>query len=94
VFVLGVGLGVYQPAYYPLVARIVDPRIRTQAYGWTLVFAGCGALFAIPLAGFGEHHSYRVAFAILAGLVLLGAAVIASSTREVAADVERVSAAS
>jgi branched-chain amino acid transport system ATP-binding protein len=91
VFVLGIGLGVYQPAYYPLVARIVDARIRTQAYGWTLVFAGLGALIAVPLARFGEHQSYRVAFVILAGLVLLGAAVIASSSRQVAADLERVS---
>jgi MFS family permease len=93
VFVLGVGLGVYQPAYYPLVARIVDPRIRTQAYGWTLVFAGLGALFAVPLARFGEHQSYRVAFAILAGLVLLGAAVIASSGRRVADDIDRITGA-
>lgn len=92
VFVLGVGLGVYQPAYYPLVARIVDPRIRTQAYGWTLVFAGLGALFAVPLARFGEQESYRIAFAVLAGLVLLGAAVIASASRLVAEDVAAVSA--
>lgn len=89
VFVLGVGLGVYQPAYYPLVARIVDPRIRTQAYGWTLVFAGLGALFAVPLARFGEQQSYRVAFAVLAGLVALGAAVIASASTLVAHDVAR-----
>jgi branched-chain amino acid transport system ATP-binding protein len=92
VFVLGIGLGVYQPAYYPLVARIVDPRCRTQAYGWTLVCAGLGAVAAIPLTALGEHAGYRLAFALLAGLVALGALVIASSTREVAADVARISA--
>jgi branched-chain amino acid transport system ATP-binding protein len=91
VFVLGVGLGVYQPAYYPLVARIVDPRCRTQAYGWTLVCAGMGAIAAIPLTALGEHAGYRLAFAVLAGLVALGALVIASSTREVAADAARFS---
>jgi predicted MFS family arabinose efflux permease len=91
VFVLGVGLGVYQPAYYPLVARIVDPRCRTQAYGWTLVCAGMGAIAAIPLTALGEHAGYRLAFGVLAGLVALGALVIASSTREVAADAARFS---
>jgi MFS family permease len=89
VFVLGIGLGVYQPAFYPLVARIVHPQIKTQAYGWTLLFVGFGAILAIPLARFGEHGSYRVAFAILAGLIALGALIIASASRRVVADIER-----
>ena len=89
VFLFGVGLGVYQPAYYPLVARIVNPLVRTQAYGWTLLFVGFGALFAIPLARFGEHVSYRGAFAILAALVCVGAAVLASASPRVQGDVAR-----
>jgi len=89
VFVFGVGLGVYQPAYFPLVARIVNPLVRTQAYGWTLLFVGSGALFAIPLARFGEHVSYRGAFGILAGVVGLGAVVLASASPRVPADVAR-----
>jgi MFS family permease len=92
VFVLGVGLGVYQPAYYPLVARIVPATVRTQAYGWTLLFAGCGALFAIPLAQFGERVSYRIAFGILAGIIVVGAAVVASAAGRVAGDIERADA--
>ncbi|MCU1483292.1 MAG: ABC-type branched-chain amino acid transport system, ATPase component [Actinomycetia bacterium] len=90
VFFLGVGLGVYQPAYFPLVARIVHPRIKTQAYGWTLLFAGLGGLGAIPLASIGEHHSYRLAFGLLAGIIAVGAAVVASSARCVVADIARV----
>ena len=89
VFILGIGLGVYQPAYFPLVARIVHPRIKTQAYGWTLVFAGLGAILAIPLARFGENNSYRGAFALLAGLITIGAAVVASSSSRVQADMDR-----
>jgi predicted MFS family arabinose efflux permease len=89
VFVFGIGLGVYQPAYFPLVARIVNPLVRTQAYGWTLLFVGFGALFAIPLARFGEHVSYRGAFGILAGVVGLGAVVLASASPLVQGDVER-----
>lgn len=92
VFLLGVGLGVYQPAYFPLVARIVPARVRTQAYGWTLLFAGCGALFAIPLAQFGERVSYRIAFGILAGIIVVGAAVVASAAGRVAGDIERADA--
>jgi MFS family permease len=93
VFLLGIGLGVYQPAYYPLVARIVPAGIRTQAYGWTLLFAGLGALVAIPLARFGENNSYRWAFVIFAGVILVGAAVIASARRGVDGDIERADAA-
>ncbi|MCU1372932.1 MAG: ABC-type branched-chain amino acid transport system, ATPase component [Actinomycetia bacterium] len=93
VFVLGIGLGVYQPAYFPLVARIVHPRIKTQAYGWTLLFAGLGGLGAIPLARYGEHQSYRLAFLILAALIALGAAVVASSAGCVADDMARADAA-
>jgi branched-chain amino acid transport system ATP-binding protein len=93
VFVFGIGLGVYQPAYYPLVARIVQPLVRTQAYGWTLLFVGCGALFAIPLARFGENVSYRAAFGILAVVVGVGAAILASASSRVRDDVARADAA-
>lgn len=92
VFILGIGLGVYQPAYFPLVARILHPRIKTQAYGWTLVFAGLGAILAIPLANYGENVSYRGAFAILSGLIMIGAAVIASALKRVVADMARADA--
>lgn len=87
VVLLGVGLGVYQPAYFPLVARIVIPQVRTQAYGWTLLFVGLGALFAIPLARFGESTSYRGAFVILAAIISLGALVVASARAAVDGDV-------
>ena len=87
VVLLGVGLGVYQPAYFPLVARIVIPQVRTQAYGWTLLFVGFGAMFAIPLARFGESTSYRGAFVILAVIITLGALVVASARSAVADDV-------
>lgn len=41
-FFLGIGLGAYQPVFFPLVARIVDPQVRSQAYGWSLVCVGMG----------------------------------------------------
>ena len=89
-FLLGIGLGIYQPAYYPLVGRIVPPRVRTQGYAYALVFAGLGALIAVPLAKFGEHSSYRIAFVILAVLVTVGAAIVATASRHVDADIARV----
>jgi branched-chain amino acid transport system ATP-binding protein len=92
--VLGIGLGIYQPAYYPLVGRIVPPRVRTQGFAYTLVFAGLGALLAVPLAKYGENSSYRGAFAILAVLVTVGAAIVATATRYVDEDIARIDAAS
>jgi MFS family permease len=84
---LGVAFGIYQPAYFPLVARIVPPAIRTQTYGWTLLIVGLGALLSIPLANYGEHHSYRIAFCILAAIVASGGVVARSARRFVDDDV-------
>ncbi len=87
---LGVGMGVWQPAFYPLVGRIVPPEVRTQAYGWTLLLCGLGAFLAVPVARLGEQHGYRPAFGLLAGLVLTGSALLAWARRAVPGDLARV----
>lgn len=83
---LGVGMGTWQPAFYPLVAVLVPAAVRTQAYGWTLLVCGLGAFLAVPLARVGEQQGYRPAFALLGGLVLLAALVLASTGRAVRRD--------
>ena len=86
---LGVGMGMWQPAFYPLVGRIVAPAVRTQAYGWTLLACGLGAGLAVPLARVGEHQGYRLAFGLMAGVVLFASVVLASAAHKVPADVLR-----
>jgi MFS family permease len=92
VFVFGMGLGAYQPAYYPLVARVVPARVRSQAYAWALLFVGVGGILSIPLASLGESEGYRLALGILAAIVAFGGLVLFSATKTVAEDVARADA--
>ena len=84
---LGLGMGSYQPAFYPLLGQVVPAETRSRTFGWTLLVTGLGAGIAVPLARVGEVSSYRVTFAVLAGCVVAGALVIASARRGVAADI-------
>lgn len=84
---LGIGMGSYQPAFYPLLGQVVPAETRSRTFGWTLLVTGLGAGIAVPLARVGELTSYRVTFAVLAACVVAGALVIASARRGVAADI-------
>jgi MFS family permease len=84
---LGIGMGSYQPAFYPLLARVVPAETRSRTFGWTLLVTGLGAGLAVPLARVGELTSYRVTFGVFAASVLAGALVIASARRGVVADI-------
>lgn len=87
---LGVGMGYYQPAFYPLLAQVVPAATRSQTFGWTLLVTGLGAGLAVPLARLGEVVSYRLTYAVFAASVLLGALVVTSARRTVTADIQRV----
>jgi len=89
---IGIGMGVWQPAFYPLVARLVPPAVRTQAFGWTLLVSGAGAFTAVPIARLGESAGYRPAFGVLALVTLLAAAVLGSAARKVSLDLAREAA--
>ncbi len=85
--VVGIGMGAWQPAFYPLVGRLVPAAVRTQAYGWTLLVCGLGAFLSVPVARLGESAGYRLAFGVLAVGVLVSAAVLGSARRTVPRDV-------
>ncbi len=85
--VVGVGMGAWQPAFYPLVGRLVPASVRTQAYGWTLLVCGLGAFLSVPVARLGESAGYRPAFGVLAAGVLVSAALLRSARRTVPSDI-------
>lgn len=69
-FVSGLGFGAYLPAYYPLVSVIVPPRVRTQAYGYSLIIIGVGGVLGAGLVGsLGENEGYRLGVAATAAIV-------------------------
>ncbi len=83
------GFAAFQPAYYPLVALVVPARIRTQAYGWSLILVGLGGLVGSLIVGGLAESSYRTATIGLAVIVGLAGAVGASAVRFVSRDVEQ-----
>jgi branched-chain amino acid transport system ATP-binding protein len=83
------GFSAFQPAYYPLVGMITPARVRTQAYGWSLILVGIGGLVGSVLIGGLAESSYRTAVAGLAVVVGLAGAVGASASRFVRRDVDQ-----
>ncbi len=83
------GFSAFQPAYYPLVAMVTPARIRTQAYGWSLILVGFGGLVGSVIVGGLAESSYRSATTGLAVIVGLAGAVGASAAKFVPRDVEQ-----
>ncbi len=91
-FLLAVGVGSYQPAYFSLVGLVSPPRVRSQAYAWAILIYGCGGLVYLLLAGIGENGSYRTLTAVLAVIVGAAGLIGASSQKFVQRDVEQAAA--
>src|SRR5207302_2231301 len=79
IMVAAIGTTGFLPAYQTLVSIISPPRLRAQAFAWSLLYYGLGALVVGTLVGsFGDAHGQRAALVFLA--VLTTAAAIAERT--------------
>jgi branched-chain amino acid transport system ATP-binding protein len=87
--VLAAGFAMFQPAYYPLVGLVAPPRVRSQAYAFSILLVGFGGVFGAALGGLGDAHGYRVAIAALSVIVAIAGFVGMSASRFVARDVEQ-----
>ncbi|MGI8793717.1 MAG: MFS transporter [Acidimicrobiales bacterium] len=91
-FVLSIGIGAYQPAYFALVGLVSPPKIRAQAYAWAILIYGCGGLSFLVLIDAGDEDSatrLRVLVVVLAGIVALAGLIGASAQRFVERDAEQ-----
>jgi branched-chain amino acid transport system ATP-binding protein len=91
-FVLSIGVGAYQPAYFALVGLVSPPKIRAQAYAWAILIYGCGGLSFILLIGAGDDDSatrLRVVVIVLAAIVAVAGMIGASAQRFVERDAEQ-----
>ncbi len=88
-FVLSIGAGAYQPAYYSLVGQVAPPRVRTQAYAWAVLFVGLGGILSLPLISFGETFGYRYASLLFGAIVMLAGFIGVSAQRFVKRDIEQ-----
>ena len=92
-FVLSLGIGAYQPAYYSIVGLVAPPRVRSQAYAWAILFYGSGGLtYSIILGGIGESSSYRVLTVVLAAITAVAGLIGASAQRFVQRDADQAAA--
>jgi branched-chain amino acid transport system ATP-binding protein len=88
-FVLSIGYGGWQPAYFSLVGQVAPPRVRSQAYAWAILIYGCGGLSYLLLAGIGEDGSYRTLTLVLAAIVTVAGLVAVTARRFVDRDVHQ-----
>ncbi|MFP5326497.1 MAG: MFS transporter [Acidimicrobiia bacterium] len=87
-----IGLGFYQPSYFPLVGMVAPARVRSQAYGWAILFLGGGGVFSVAVAGLGDEYGYRTAIAILSILLVIGGFIAMSASRFVRRDITQAEA--
>lgn len=72
-FLIAVGNGGWQPAYFSIVGSVAPPRLRSQAYAWAVLIYGSGGLAYVGLlAAFpdtgGGYRSLTITLAIITGI--------------------------
>ncbi|MEA3020091.1 MAG: hypothetical protein QOI47_1615, partial [Actinomycetota bacterium] len=87
--VVAAGFSGFYPAYYPMVGLVAPPRVRAQAFAYSILFVGCGGIVSAGLGGLGDSHGYRFAIIVLSGIIAAAGLVGASANRFVARDVEQ-----
>jgi len=88
VCVLSIGAFGFLPAYQTLVAFVVAPRLRSQAFAWSLLWYLLGAVFfSIIVGGIADAQGQRVALGILGVVVAIGGWIAVTARRWVDHDV-------
>jgi branched-chain amino acid transport system ATP-binding protein len=78
----------FVPSYTTMVALVAPAPLRSQAYGWSLLFYALGAVVITPITGsVADAHGQRASVAVLSVIVAVGGAVALSVSRFVRADV-------
>jgi ABC-type branched-subunit amino acid transport system ATPase component/predicted MFS family arabinose efflux permease len=87
-FALSVGAAGFLPAYLTTVAMIAPPRIRSQAYAYSLLFFAIGGIVLSRIAaGVGDTHGDRSGIVMLSVFVAIGGLVALTVMRFVRRDI-------
>jgi len=87
---VSIGAFGFLPAYTSLVALVAPPRLRAQAYAWSLLWYALGGIvLGAIIGGISDAHGNRVALLILSVLVAAGGAIGATAYVYVTRDVEQ-----
>ncbi len=88
-FFLAIGASGFLPPYLTQVALIAPPRIRSQAYAYSLFFFAVGGVVLSRFASaVGDDHGLRLGTAMLSGFVFVGGLVALTVARFIRRDVE------
>jgi branched-chain amino acid transport system ATP-binding protein len=91
VFVLSVGAAGFAPAYNAMIGLVTTPRLRGQAYSYSLIWVTLGAIVVAPIIGGIANHHERAATYVLGALVI-GAGLVEVTARQfVVRDVDQAS---
>jgi len=88
-FVLAIGGAGFNPAYNAMIGLVTTPRLRGQAYSYSLIWVTIGAIFVAPIIGGIANHHERAATYVLGSLMIMAGLVELTARQFVARDVRQ-----
>jgi branched-chain amino acid transport system ATP-binding protein len=86
-FALSMGAAGFNPAYNAMIGLVTTPRLRGQAYSYSLVWVTIGAIVVAPTIGGIANSHERVACYVLGALVVMAGFIEITARQFVARDV-------
>jgi ABC-type branched-subunit amino acid transport system ATPase component/predicted MFS family arabinose efflux permease len=80
-FLLGIGAAGFNPAYNVMIGLVTTPRLRGQAFSYSLIWVTLGALVVAPtIGGIANHHQRAAAYVL--GILIVGAGLVELTARQ------------
>ncbi|HET6874184.1 MAG TPA: MFS transporter [Acidimicrobiales bacterium] len=89
---LAVGAAGYAPAYQAMIGLVTTPRLRGQAYSYSLIWVTFGAIIVAPTIGGIANHHERAATYVLGVLMVVAGMIEITARKFVARDVAQAQA--
>jgi ABC-type branched-subunit amino acid transport system ATPase component/predicted MFS family arabinose efflux permease len=70
-FALAIGVAGFLPAYNAMIGLVTTPRLRGQAFSYSLIFTTAGAIVIAPIVGAISNHHERAAMWVLGALMMM-----------------------
>src|SRR5439155_23374019 len=72
-FFLSTGAAGFNPAYNAMIGLVTTPRLRGQAYSYSLIWVTIGAIVVAPtIGGIANHHERAATYVLGALMVMVG----------------------
>jgi ABC-type branched-subunit amino acid transport system ATPase component/predicted MFS family arabinose efflux permease len=88
-FFLYIGAAGFAPAYNAMIGLVTSPRLRGQAYSYSLIWVTVGAIIVSPIIGGIANHHERAALYVLGALMVMAGLIELTARKFVDRDVEQ-----